>query len=91
VASVAWRQIGHYGWGLSRALGGARGSEGYFALQHSLSRWRRMRPATRGSVIKETMRMRAPQAQSRGSTSRIFLSRRAQVLRASLEKSESEI
>jgi hypothetical protein len=36
----------------------------------------------------ETMRMRAPQAQSRGSTSRIFLSRRAQVLRASLEKSE---
>ena len=31
--------------------------------------------------------MRAPQAQTRGSTSKIFLSRRAHVLRASLEKS----
>jgi hypothetical protein len=32
--------------------------------------------------------MRAPQAQTRGSTSKILLSRRAHVLRASLEKSE---
>jgi hypothetical protein len=32
--------------------------------------------------------MRAPQAHTRGSTSKIFLSRRAQVLRACLEKSE---
>jgi len=32
--------------------------------------------------------MRAPQVQSRGFTSKIFLSRRAHVLRASPEKSE---
>ena len=32
--------------------------------------------------------MRAPQVQSRGSTSKIFLNRRAHLLRASLEKSE---
>jgi hypothetical protein len=32
--------------------------------------------------------MRAPQAQTRGSTSKIFLTRRAHVLRASLEKEE---
>jgi hypothetical protein len=47
-----------------------------------------MRSTTRGSVIKETMRMRVPHEQSRGSTSKIFLTRRAHVLRASLEKSE---
>jgi len=34
------------------------------------------------------MRMRAPQAQMRGSASKIFLIKRAQVLRASLEESE---
>jgi hypothetical protein len=68
-ASVAWPQIGHYAREPAPALGGARGSKGSFALQRSLSRWRRMRSTTRGSVIKETMRMRAPQAQSRGSTS----------------------
>jgi len=34
------------------------------------------------------MRMRAPQAHTRGSASKIFLIKRAQVLRASLEKSE---
>jgi len=38
--------------------------------------------------MKETIRMRVPQVQSRGSASKIFLSRRAHVLRASLERSE---
>ena len=43
----------------------------------------------RGSVIKETMRMREPQApQVRGAASKIFRTNRAQVLRASLEKPE---
>jgi hypothetical protein len=69
------------------AVGGARGAKGSFVLQRSLSRWRRMRSTTRGSVINETICMRAPQAQTSGSTSKIFLSRRAHVLRASLEKS----
>jgi hypothetical protein len=69
------------------ALGGARGSKGSLVWQRSLSRWRRMRSTTRGSVIKETIIMRAPQAQTRGSTSKIFLTRRAHVLRVSLEKS----
>jgi hypothetical protein len=57
-------------------------------LQRSLCRRRRMRSTTPGSVIKETMRMRAPQGQSRGSVSKIFLTRRAHVLRGSLERSE---
>ena len=47
-----------------------------------------MRSTTRGSVIKETIRIRAPHVQTRGSTSKIFLSNRAHVLRASLEESE---
>ena len=47
-----------------------------------------MRSTIRGSVINETIFMRAPQAQSRGSTSKIFLIRRAHELRVSLEKSE---
>ena len=38
--------------------------------------------------MKETICMRVPQVQSSGSASKIFLSSRAQVLRASLEKSE---
>jgi hypothetical protein len=76
---------GHHCRERARAHGGARGSKGSFALQPSLSRWRRMPSTTRGSVIKETIRIRAPQAHSRGSTSKIFLSRRAHVLRASLE------
>jgi hypothetical protein len=70
------------------AAGGARGSNGSWALQRPLWRWRRMRSTVRGSVIKETMRMRAPQVQRRGSVSKIFLIRRAQVLRSSLEESE---
>jgi hypothetical protein len=37
--------------------------------------------------MKETICMRVPHAQSSGSASKIFLSRRAHVLRASLEKS----
>src|SRR4030042_5868630 len=48
----------------------------------------RMRSTMRGSVIKETIRIRAPHLQTSGSTSKIFLSRRAQGLRASLAKSE---
>jgi hypothetical protein len=83
----ACRLIWHH-WQERVSTGGARDSKGSFALQRSLSRWRRMRSTTRGSVIKETIRMRAPQAQIRGSASKIFLIRRAQVLRASLEKSE---
>jgi hypothetical protein len=46
-----------------------------------------MRSTTRGSVIKEMILIRAPHWQTSGSTSKIFLSNRAQVLRASLEKS----
>ena len=79
---------GHYCPERVQAPGGARGSKGSFARQRSLSRWRRMRSTTRGSVIKETIRIRAPHLQTSGSTSEIFLSRRAHVLRASLQKSE---
>jgi hypothetical protein len=44
---------------------------------------------TQGSAIKDTMRMGALQApQVRGSASKIFLSKRAHVLGASLEESE---
>jgi hypothetical protein len=57
-------------------------------LQRSLCRWRKIRSITRGSVIREAMRMGAPQQQSRGSAATIFLTRRAHVLRASLERSE---
>ena len=79
---------GHYCRECVWALGGARGSKGSLVWQRSLSRWCRMRSTTRGPVIKETICMRAPQPQTRESTSKIFLSRRAHVLRASLEKSE---
>jgi hypothetical protein len=72
----------------SVAPGDALGSTGSWALQHPLSRCRRIRLTTWWSVIKETMRMRPPQLNSRGSASEIFLIRRAHVLRASLEKRE---
>ena len=64
---------GHYCRERVCAVGGARDSKASFVLQRSLSPWRRMR---------------APQVQTRGSTSKIFLSRRDQVPPASLEKSE---
>ena len=57
-------------------------------MQRSLCRWRRIRSITRGSGMKETIRMRSPHEQTRGSVSKIFLTKRAQVLRASLAKSE---
>jgi hypothetical protein len=71
----------------SRVIGGARGSKGSSALQRRLSRWCRMRSTIRGSVMKETIRMRVPQEHARGSASKIFLIRRAHVLRASLDDS----
>ena len=74
---------------VAAAAGGALGSKGSWARQRPLPRWRRIRSTTRGSVIKETMRMRAPQLHRRGSASKIFLINRAHVLRVSLEKSES--
>jgi hypothetical protein len=70
------------------AAGGALVSNGSCVLQRSLSRCRRMRSTTRGSVIKETMRMRPPQEHRRGSASKIFLINRAHVLLASLEPFE---
>ena len=54
----------------------------------SSCRWRRMRSATRGSMINEAMRMREPQEESRGLAPKIFLSRRDHVLQASWERSE---
>jgi hypothetical protein len=65
--------------------GGARGSKGSFALQRSLSGWRRMRSTTRGSVINETMRMRLPHEHIRESAPKTLLIRRAHVLGTSLE------
>jgi hypothetical protein len=51
------------------------GFERVFVLKRSLWRWRRMRSTTRGSVIKVTRRMRAPQApQVRGSVSKDVVS-----------------
>ena len=70
------------------AAGGALGSKGSCDLQRSLAQCRRIRSTTRGSVIKETMRMRPPQLHRRGSASKIFFINRAHVLRASLELSE---
>ena len=49
--------------------GGALGSKGSWARQRPLPRWRRIRSTTRGSLIKETMRLRAPQLHRRGSAS----------------------
>ena len=66
-----------------------RGSKGSRVLERPLSRRFRMRSTTRGSVIKDTMRMRPPQLHRRGSASKIFLIRRAHVLRASFEQSKS--
>jgi len=57
--------------------------ERILSRQRPLSRWRRIRSTTRGSAIKETIRMRAPQLHRRGSASKIFLIKRAHVLRAS--------
>jgi hypothetical protein len=70
------------------ARGGGRGSNGSRVLQRPLSRCRKMRSTTRGSVIKDTMRMRPPHVHNKGSASKIFLTNRAHVLRASLEQSE---
>jgi len=67
-------EAGHYCRERMWPPGGGRGSKGSFVLQRSLSRWRTMRSTTRGSVIKETICMRAPQAQTTGLTSKIFLS-----------------
>jgi hypothetical protein len=71
--------------------GGARGVNGSPVLQAWLSRWRRMRSTTRGSVMKETIFISAPQLQRSGSTSKIYLIRRAQEARRPLENSESSL
>jgi len=66
--------------------GRARGSNGSRALQASLARCLRIRSTTRGSVMKETIFICAPQVHRRGSTSKILRSKRAQeALRARLE------
>jgi len=76
-------------WGIfADAPGGGLATNGSRVLQRPLSLCRRMRSTTRGSVIKETMRMRPPHGYNRGSASKIFLINRAHVLRASLEQSE---
>ena len=82
------RQSSNYCREFETAPGGGLGSKGSWAFERGLARCCRIRSTTRGSVIKETMRMRPPQVHSRGSASKIFLIRRAHVLRASLETSE---
>ena len=71
------------------AAGGGLGSKGSWAFERGLSRCCRIRSTTRGSVIKDRMRIHPPHGQSRGSVSKIFLINRAHVLRASLKQSES--
>jgi len=66
--------MSHYWRVRGRERGGSRASKGSSVLQRSLWRCRRMRSTTRGSVIKETIRMRAPQVQSRGSASKDVVS-----------------
>jgi hypothetical protein len=71
------------------SAGGGLAAKGSCAFERALCRWRTMRSITRGSVIKETMRLRRPQAHRSGSASKIFLINRTHVLRASLEQSGS--
>ena len=70
------------------AAGGGLGSKGSRAFERGLWRCRKIRSTTRGSVIKDMMRMRPPHGHKRGSASKILLINRAHVLRISREQSE---
>ena len=56
------------------AAGGALGSKGSCAFERRLLRCRRIRSTTRGSGIKDTMRMRPPHFHSRGPASKDVVS-----------------
>ena len=79
--------VGAYGRVPGRLSGGAHGSKGSSTLRRSPCRLRRMRSMTHGSVMKETIRVRAPQEQTRDRSRRFFRIRRAHVLRASPDDS----
>jgi hypothetical protein len=83
------RQSSNYCKEFETAAGGGLGSKGSWAFERGLSRCCKIRSTTRGSVIKDRMRIRPPHGQSRGSASKIFLINRAHVPRAWREQSES--